>query len=63
MKITIITVCLNSEKTIAFTLNSILKQTYKNIEHILVDGGSTDSTLKIIKEYPFRNKKFNRLEF
>jgi len=57
MKITIITVCLNSEKTIAFTLNSILKQTFKNIEHILVDGGSTDSTLKIIKEYPFRNKK------
>ena len=57
MKISIITVCLNSEKTIPYTLNSILNQTYKNIEHIIVDGGSTDSTLKIIKKYPFKKKK------
>jgi len=57
MKVSIITVCLNSEKTIINTLNSVLNQRYKNIEHILVDGGSTDSTLKIIKKYPFKNKK------
>jgi len=57
MKITIITVCLNSENTIAFTLNSILNQTYKNIEHIIVDGGSQDSTIKIINKYPLKNKK------
>jgi len=57
MKVTIITVCLNSEKTIINTLNSVLTQSYKNIEHIIVDGGSTDSTLKILREYPFKNKK------
>jgi glycosyltransferase involved in cell wall biosynthesis len=57
MKLSIITVCLNSEKTILYTLNSILNQTYKNIEHIIIDGGSTDRTLKILKHYPFKNKK------
>ena len=58
MKFSIITVCLNSEKTILYTLNSILNQTYKNIEHIIIDGGSTDRTVEIIKNYPFKNKKF-----
>jgi len=57
MKVSIITISYNSEKTIINTLNSILTQSYKNIEHILVDGGSTDSTLKILKKYPFKNKK------
>jgi len=57
MKFSIITVCLNSEKTIIYTLNSILNQTYKNIEHIIIDGGSTDRTLDIIKKYPLKNKK------
>jgi glycosyltransferase involved in cell wall biosynthesis len=58
MKFSIITACLNSEKTILYTLNSILNQTYKNIEHIIIDGGSTDRTLEIIKNYPFKNNKF-----
>jgi glycosyltransferase involved in cell wall biosynthesis len=58
MKFSIITVCLNSDKTILYTLNSILNQTYKNIEHIIIDGGSTDKTLEIIKKYPLKNKKF-----
>ena len=40
MKISIITPCLNSEKTLKFNLNSVLTQDYKNIEHIIVDGGS-----------------------
>ena len=44
MKISIITVCFNSEETILDTLNSVLNQTYKNIEHIIVDGESTDKT-------------------
>lgn len=51
MKVSIITPCLNSEKTIRDTLESVLNQTYKNIEYIVVDGGSTDGTLEIIKEY------------
>ena len=57
MKISIITVCLNSEKTIIHTLNSVLVQNYKNIEHIIVDGGSTDGTIKIIENYTLKNKK------
>ena len=58
MKISIITVCYNSQNTIAFTLNSILNQDYKNIEHIIIDGGSTDNTINIINQYNFKNKKF-----
>ena len=50
MKLSIITTCLNSEKTIRFTLNSVLSQSYKNIEHIIVDGGSTDGTKKLLKK-------------
>ena len=57
MKISIITVTLNSEKTIRDTLNSVLSQKYKNLEHIIVDGGSTDSTVSILKKYPNKNKK------
>ena len=56
MKISILTVCLNNELTILHTLNSVLTQSYKNIEHIIVDGGSTDKTLEFIKEYNFKNK-------
>jgi glycosyltransferase len=50
MKISIVTVCLNSEKTILATLNSVLTQSYKNIEHIVVDAQSKDGTLEKIKE-------------
>jgi glycosyltransferase involved in cell wall biosynthesis len=50
MKISIVTVTLNSEKTIAATINSVANQTHKNIEHIFVDGGSTDKTIDIIKK-------------
>tara|TARA_R110000822_G_scaffold89201_3_gene206286 strand:+ start:24 stop:773 length:750 start_codon:yes stop_codon:yes gene_type:complete len=51
MKISIITVSYNSGKTIETTFMSVLQQTYKNIEYIVIDGGSTDNTLKIIEKY------------
>ena len=57
MKISILTVCFNSEKTIADTINSVNSQTYKNIEHIFIDGGSKDNTVKILKENPNKKKK------
>ena len=57
MKISIITVCYNSEATIIDTINSVNSQTYKNIEHIFIDGGSSDKTLNILNKYPNRKKK------
>ncbi len=54
--ISIITVSYNSEKTIRDTLRSVSTQTYPFIEHIVIDGGSTDSTLSIVKEFPHISK-------
>lgn len=51
MKVSIITVCFNSSDTIRDTIESISEQEYKDIEYIIIDGGSTDATLNIIKEY------------
>ena len=49
--LSIITVCWNSEKTIERTIQSVLAQGFDNYEYIIVDGGSTDGTLDIIKAY------------
>ncbi len=51
IKVSIITVCYNSQKTIKDTIESVLHQTYENIEYIIVDGKSTDDTLAIIETY------------
>jgi glycosyltransferase len=51
MKISIITICFNNEKDIRPTIESVASQTYENIEHIIVDGKSSDKTLDIVKEY------------
>lgn len=50
-KFSIITVTYNAEKVLEDTIQSIVTQTYKNVEYILVDGGSTDGTLDIINKY------------
>lgn len=52
MKISIITISFNAEATIEKTLQSVAKQSYKNIEHIIVDGGSKDNTLEICNLFP-----------
>ena len=49
MKVSIITVCFNSKNGLKKTIQSVSEQTYKNIEHILIDGGSTDGSLEILK--------------
>ena len=51
MKISLITVTYNSEKYLSECIESVMKQSYKDIEHIIVDGKSTDGTLEIIKKY------------
>lgn len=54
MKISIITATYNSEKTLATTIDSVLRQTHHDIEHIIVDGGSSDSTIEIARSYADR---------
>lgn len=49
--ISIITVVYNGEKHLEETIQSVINQTYENVEYIIIDGGSTDGTLDIIKKY------------
>lgn len=51
MKISLITITYNSDKTLADTIRSVISQTYPNIEYIIVDGASKDNTVSIINEY------------
>ena len=49
--ISLITVVYNGEQYLEQTIQSVINQTYKNFEYIIIDGGSTDGTLDIIKQY------------
>lgn len=51
MKISIITVTYNSSRTIEDTIKSVLQQSYKDYEYLVIDGGSQDETIDIIKSY------------
>ncbi len=51
MKISIVTVCFNAADTLEQTIQSVLDQSHRDIEYIIVDGGSTDATLTILKAY------------
>lgn len=55
MKITVITVCYNAEKVIEETIKSVVEQSYKDIEYIIVDGNSRDRTMDIVKKYAANN--------
>lgn len=59
LRVSMITICYNAEKTIAKTIESVLSQDYENLEYIIVDGGSQDHTVDIIKSYD--NKKIHWL--
>ena len=58
MKVSIITVTFNCEDTIEDTMLSVFSQNYKNIEYIIIDGGSTDNTMINVKKY---NKNINHI--
>jgi len=51
MRISIVTVVYNNRKQIEETINSVLYQTYPDIEYLVIDGGSTDGTVQVIKKY------------
>ena len=51
LKISVITICYNENCRLRKTIESVCKQTYSNIEYIIIDGGSTDGTIHTIQEY------------
>lgn len=51
MKVSIITICRNAELSIEKTIQSVISQTYADVEYIIVDGKSSDKTLEIVKKY------------
>ena len=62
MKLSIITINYNNAEGLRKTLASVAAQTYADIEHIIVDGGSTDGSVEIIREYADNQAKGERLE-
>ena len=62
LTVTIITVSFNSAQTIGDTLTSVASQSYPNIEHIIVDGGSTDQTMNIVADFPHVAKSISEAD-
>ena len=58
LKISIITVVRNNQNTIGEAIDSVLNQTYSNIEYIVIDGKSTDGTIAVIESYGSKISKF-----
>lgn len=51
MKVTIVTVSFNSARTVVDTLRSVADQSHEDIEHVVIDGGSTDGTVSLVNQY------------
>ena len=51
-RISVVTVCLNARDAIRLTLESVARQAFPGMEHVVIDGGSTDGTCDIVREYP-----------
>ena len=58
--VTIITVVFNGEKHLEQAIQSVISQSYNNVEYIIIDGGSTDSTIDIIKKYRIIIMRYHR---
>lgn len=56
VKISLITATFNSSATLPATLESLAAQTYTNLEHLVIDGGSSDNTMKLVKSDAFANR-------
>lgn len=59
MKLSIVTINYNNAEGLRRTLNSVTAQTYHDIEHIIIDGGSTDASVEVIKEYVRNVERMN----
>lgn len=57
MKLSVITVCLNSRRFIGQTIESVLAQDHPEIEHVIVDGGSSDGTVELVRDYALRDPR------
>ena len=55
MKLSIVTINYNNAEGLKRTIASVAEQTYRDIEHIIIDGGSTDGSIETIKEYVSAN--------
>jgi glycosyltransferase len=58
MKVSVITICYNSEKSISDTIKSVLSQTHQDLEYIIVDGNSQDDTVNIIRSFASKIDKW-----
>ena len=57
MKVSIVTICYNNGESIKQTIDSVLSQDYPNIEYVIIDGASTDSSMEVISSYGERIAK------
>ena len=60
IRITVVTITYNAEAVLQRTLQSVLRQTYKGVEHLIIDGASKDGTLKMVEDYKNESDQSDR---